>query len=317
MTKLAVITLFLDHHRNRFMQYQTPRTVAERLDMAGGVEGLEGVELRYPVDFDDIAALKQGLERNNLGVAAINFASVRGDRWMRGAWTSESPAERQDAVDDFKRAIDVAADLGAPRLTNCPLNDGFDYNFELDFIKAYDRAIQCYAAVAAHNPDMRICIEYKISEPRVRSLLGSAGETAAFCQMVGADNLGVTLDVGHALLAYENAAQSAALLARANRLFYVHVNDNDGRGDWDLLPGSVHMWELVEFFYYLRLIGYDDWLTFDVVPKEEDPKEVFATAVRMTRKLEEIAERVDRQKMESLFADRKPGQTLDYLFSLI
>ncbi|MBK6602938.1 MAG: sugar phosphate isomerase/epimerase [Betaproteobacteria bacterium] len=317
MARLAILTLFMGQTRNRFLQYQTPRDIAEILAMAGRTEGCEGVEMRYPGDLADVPLAKAELARHNLGLAAINFASVRGDRWLRGAWSSSNPRERREAVDDFKRCIDIATALGAPRITNCPLNDGIDGCFELDFARAYDHAAECYAEIADHNPAFQICIEYKISEPRMRSLLGTAGETAAFCQLVNRDNLGVTLDLGHALFANENGAQSAALLAKAKRLFYVHLNDNDGRADWDLLPGAVHTWEMVEFLYTLRELGYDDWFTFDIVPKEQDPIEFFATAARLTRRLEAISRRIDRAKMASLQADKNPARTLDYLHTLI
>ena len=241
---------------------------------------------------------------------------MRPDRWLRGAWSSTKPEERRAAVDDFKRCIDLAREIGAPRITNCPLNDGIDYAFELDFARAYDTAAECYAEIADHDPSFPICIEYKISEPRVRSLLGNAGETAAFCQIVNRDNLGVTLDVGHALFANENASQSAALLAKARRLFYVHLNDNDGRADWDLLPGAVHPWELIEFLWTLKRLGYDDWMTFDIVPKEAEPVEFFATAARLTRKYETLSRRIDAPKMEALQVANNPSRTLGYVQTL-
>jgi xylose isomerase len=316
MARLAILTLFMGQTRNRFLQYQQPRTILEILDMAGRTEGCEGVELRYPGDLADPKAVKAALLRNNLGIAAINFASVRPDRWLRGAWSSTRPEERRAAVDDFKRCIDVAREIGAPRITNCPLNDGIDYAFELDFARAYDTAAECYAEIADHDPSFPICIEYKISEPRVRSLLGNAGETAAFCQIVNRDNLGVTLDVGHALFANENASQSAALLAKARRLFYVHLNDNDGRADWDLLPGAVHPWELIEFLWTLERLGYDDWMTFDIVPKEADPVEFFATAARLTRRYETLSRRIDTPRMEALQVANNPSQTLGYVHTL-
>lgn len=317
MPKLAILTLFMGQTRNRFLEYQDAKSLSDVLDMAGRTEGCEGVELRYPADFGDIELLKAGLDRNNLGIAAINFASVRADRWLRGAWSAEEAQDRQDAVDEFKRCIDTAVELGAPRITNCPLNDGFDFTFEIDYARAYENAAECYAQIADHNPQFQICIEYKISEPRMRSLLGTAGETAAFCQSVGRDNLGVTLDIGHALFANENGSQSAALLKRAGRLFYVHLNDNDGRADWDLLPGSVHLWDLVEFFYTLQALGYDDWMTFDIVPKEHNPVDTFAAAARLSRKLEDISARIDKQRMQSLMVHRNPAKTMDYLFSLL
>ena len=126
----------------------------------------------------------------------------------------------------------------------------------------------------------------------------------------------MTLDVGHALFANENASQSAALLAKARRLFYVHLNDNDGRADWDLLPGAVHPGELIEFLWTLPRLGYDDWMTFDIVPKEAEPVEFFATAARLTRKYESLSRRIDAPKMEALQIANNPSQTLDYVNTL-
>ena len=165
---------------------------------------------------------------------------------------------------------------------------------------------------------LRICIEYKKNDPIARCLLGTAGETAAFCLLTGAPNLGATLDIGHALYAEERPAQSAALLAKANRLFYVHLNDNDGRWDWDMLPGAFHLWEFVELFYTLRKLGYDnDWYAFDVYPKEIDTVQNFTAAMQLTRKLEAITDRIDVPTMEQLLRERNSAKTLPYLYSLL
>ena len=69
MARLAILSLFMGQTRNRFLQYQQPRTILEILDMAGRTEGCEGVELRYPGDLADPKAVKAALERNNLGIA--------------------------------------------------------------------------------------------------------------------------------------------------------------------------------------------------------------------------------------------------------
>jgi xylose isomerase len=226
--------------------------------------------------------------------------------------------ERQEVLDDLKRAIDLAAELGCNRITTCPLNEGSDYLFEMDYTKVYDYAAESFAKACEHNSNIMICIEYKINDPRARCILGTAGETASFCQTVNADNLGTTLDIGHALYAGERPAQSAVLLARANRLFYVHLNDNDSRWDWDMLPGAYHLWEFVELFYYLRKLEYDnDWFAFDVFAKEIDIVETFNAVTSLTRKLEEITDRIDSQKMDTLFAERNPAKIVPYLYTLI
>jgi xylose isomerase len=188
----------------------------------------------------------------------------------------------------------------------------------MDYVRAYDYATESFAGACAHNRDVRVCIEYKLSDPIARCLLGTAGETASFCLLTGADNLGATFDVGHALFAAERPAQSAALLARANRLFYVHLNDNDGRWDWDMLPGAFHLWEFVELFYTLRKLGYtDDWYAFDIFSKELDPVENLSAGMQLTRKLEELTDRIDEVRMEQLLTARNSSKTIPYLYSLL
>lgn len=318
MNRLAIITGFLGEVRNRYMLYQGSRTLAEKLDMAARVKGLDGLELCYPADFENPAELKELLQAYRFGISAINFRSRRTGKWWRGSFISEKASERQEVVSDLKRAMDLAAELGCSRITTCPLNEGADTLFEVDYIKAYDYAAETFSVACAHNRDIRICIEYKKSNPMARCIFGTAGETASFCQLTGADNLGATLDTGHALYADERPAQSAALLARANRLFYVHLNDNDGRWDWDMLPGAFHVWEFVELFYTLRKLGYtDDWYAFDVFPKEIDTVDTFTAVMQLTRKLEEITDRIDVATMEQLLKERNSSKTIPYLYTLL
>ena len=318
MNKLAIITGFLGETRNRYMVYQGNRSLQEKFEMLSQIKGADGVELCYPADFENVAELKEFLKRHAMGISGVNFRSRRTGKWWRGSFISEKAGERRELVDDLKRAMDVTAELGCDRVTTCPLNDGADTLFEVDYIRAYDYAAETFAAVCAHNRTIRICIEYKKNDPIARCILGTAGETAAFCLMTGAANLGATLDIGHAIYAEERPAQSAALLAKANRLFYVHLNDNDGRWDWDMLPGAFHLWEFVELFYTLRKLGYDnDWYAFDVYPKEIDTTENFSAAMTLTRKLEAITDRIDISTMERLLRERNSAKTIPYLYSLL
>jgi len=317
MNKLAIISGFLGRAHNRYMVYQEDRALAERVEMASQVKGADGLEVCYPADFENPDELKKLLDRHELGVSAINFRSRRTGKWWRGSFVSERADERQEVVDDLKRAMDFAAELGCNRVTTCPLNEGTDTVFEADYIKIFEYAAETFSAVCAHSREVRVCIEYKINDPMARCVFGTAGETASFCMMVGADNLGATLDIGHSLLARERPAQAAVLLHRAKRLFYVHLNDNDGVWDWDMLPGAYHFWETLEFFYTLRRLGYDDWYAFDVFPKELDTVENFSAVMQLTRKLEEITDRIDAEKMEQLMAERNSARTIPYLYSLI
>jgi xylose isomerase len=211
-----------------------------------------------------------------------------------------------------------AAELGCRLITTCPLNDGSDAPFDIDYTRAFDYAAESLAQACGSDRQVRIALEYKVSEPKIRCLFGNAGETLSFCTLSGIPNLGVTLDFGHSLLAYERPAQSAVMLCKANRLYHIHLNDNDNRADWDLIPGSYHLWEFVEFLYTLRKLELGErWFAFDVTPKEIEPVKSFSAVMSMTRKLQEITDRIDVEAMEALLRKRDPALTVTYLYSLI
>ena len=95
-------------------------------------------------------------------------------------------------------------------------------------------------------------------------------------------------------------------------------NDNDRHFDWDLMPGAFHFWEAIELFYYLKELGYtDDWYAYDVMSKEIDTVETFNTVTSVTRQLEALADKIDRQQMSKLMAERNPAKTLHHLYQIL
>lgn len=303
--------------KDKYITYQNDRPLVERVKMASEVNNIDGLELCYPKDFKNPGEFNKLITEYNLGVSAINFRSRRDGKWLRGSLSSESPGERKDVVEDLKKAMDLAVETGCYRVTTCPLNEGHDYIFEMDYNKSYDYLEETIGEAASYNSEVKICLEYKINGPRVRSILGTAGETLAFCQRLGLNNVGVTMDIGHSILAGERPAQAATLLARDNRLFYVHLNDNDRAWDWDLIPGAYNFWEFVEFLYYLDRLGYNDWIAYDVFPKEINTVENFNTVTETTIKLLEFTSRLDKTVIEKLMVERNPAKIMKYLYSLV
>lgn len=317
MNKLSIISGFLGAVKNRYMTYQEERSLEEKLCMASRIKGVSGLELCYPQDFGDVKVLKGLLEKHKLEVSAVNFRSRRTGQWMRGSFSSQLQTERREVVEDLKRAMDMAAELGCNRVSTCPLNEGHDYIFEMDYGKAYDFFEDTIGQAASYNKNVKISIEYKWNDPRARCILGNAGETLAFCLKLGLPNVGVTLDIGHSIQAGERPSQSAVMLARENRLFYVHLNDNDKLWDWDMIPGAYNFWDFVEFFYYLRKLGYDDWFSYDVYAKEIDTVDTFNSVVEVTKKLISISERLNPSIIDELLEKRNPAESMRYLYSML
>ena len=104
----------------------------------------------------------------------------------------------------------------------------------------------------------------------LRDIGGCISPFNAFLLLQGLDNVGVLLDVGHALAAGENIAEAAALLCQHGKLDYLHLNDNYRSWDDDMMVGAVHLVEYLELVYWLKRLDYQGWLTLDIFPYRED-----------------------------------------------
>ncbi len=81
---------------------------------------------------------------------------------------------------------------------------------------------------------IRLCIEHSPG-----TAYPTAAATLGLLEQIGHANLGLLLDLGHCLLSREDPA--AVVAAARGRLFYVHLDDNDGVSDlhWPLLTGRL------------------------------------------------------------------------------
>jgi xylose isomerase len=256
--------------QDRFATYGIDRNFEEMVQAASTIKGCSGLEVVYPQQVQDPVKAKEILANYGMGVAALNV-NVKGEpKWQFGSISSPDEKVRREAIQYMKTGLDFASVLGCNKVTIALLNDGSDYPFELDFVRAFNDAVACVREAAAYRPDVKLSLEYKPSEPRVHGLLNNAGKMAYFCEKVGLDNVGVTLDTGHALQALEILSDSAAFLGTTGRLFHVHVNDNYRNWDWDMVPGTINFWEFVEFCMYLDKLHYTEWITADVFPQRHN-----------------------------------------------
>ena len=313
--KYAVITGFMGHIQDRFATYGVPRDFEEMVRAASTVKGCSGLEVVYPQQVQDPVKAKQILDNYGMGGAAMNV-NVKGEpKWAYGSINSPDPKIRAEAVKYMKTGLDYAAELGCGKVTIAFLNDGADYPFELDFIRAFNDAVECVREAAADRPDVKLSLEYKLSEPRIHGLLGNAGKMAYLCEKVGLDNVGVTLDTDHALQALEVMSDSLAFLGTTGRLFHVHVNDNYRNWDWDMVPGTVNFWEFVEFCIYLKKLGYSEWITADVFPQRHDAVRIMEKTFEWMDYMFDLADAViaDGKLFDMMNNGCDAFETMDYV----
>lgn len=106
------------------------------------------------------------------------------------------------------------------------------------------------------------------------------------------------IDVGHSLMAYEDTAESAALLHYfGNKLFYMHFNDNWRLWDDDMTAGSVHTIELLELLYWLDRVGYTGWYALDIFPYRENGVQAATESIAWIKGLHGLLDKIGRSRI--------------------
>ena len=188
---------------DRFHVYHPAQSLAQRLAMVKQVHGADGVEIVYPSEFSDPAATIRLVKESGLAVSAVNLNLKSQKRWENGSFTAPDPAIRTAAVGELRTALDLAAELGAPMVSCCPLIDGHNYSFEVDYLKQWHWLEEGLSEGARHRADVRLSLEYKANESRNFNILPDLGRSLYLCERLGLAHVGITVDFGHALIAKE------------------------------------------------------------------------------------------------------------------
>jgi len=301
MVKLAIITSFLGKTKDRFHEYNVPLNLAEKFKMLKTIEGATGVEVVYPYEVEAPETTKALSVKHKIKFAAIN-ANVKAEPEFRnGGVTSADKKVRAKAVRFIKEAKDFAEKVGADKVTCCPLGDGYEFSFQSDYAVAWKRLIETFGEAGDYKRNIPLFIEYKPSETRGTCFVESAAKTLLLIKDMGVKEIGVTIDFGHSMYGGYNPAAEVALVAESGQPYYIHINDNDAKWDWDYFCGTKHFLEYAEFLYYLRRYGYKDFLTSDTSPTRWDIKGTFEANNRMTAKLWDLLGRLDTKGLKKLF----------------
>jgi xylose isomerase len=307
----------LGRYADRFHQYQEPRSLSERLDIAKTIPRTHGVEPVYPQDLGHKGEHVKTVKDSGLAVSAVNVNVKGEDIFRHGSFTNPDAAVRRRSVEYLRTGMDMAADLGAGMLSVCPLIDGWDYNFQVDYQKQWQWMIECFKEATAHRSDIKVSIEYKAYEVRNRIALPNMGRTLHFCDVVGAKNLGVTMDVGHALIAGETPAAELCIAHEAGRLFYVHFNDNDRGADWDMLPASVNFWDTLETLYYVDKLGWDGWVAYDVFTRSGDNAEAVAATFEIMENMAKLVKKIGADELSRLKDEGIPARAFNKMIAAL
>ncbi|AOR65612.1 sugar phosphate isomerase/epimerase family protein [Pectobacterium wasabiae] len=288
--------------------YGPALSTIDQIKAAKEVGELSYVDLPYPFTPGvTLSEVKDALK--DAGLKAIGITpEIYLQKWSRGAFTNPDPAARAAAFDLMHESAGIVRELGANYVKVWPGQDGWDYPFQVSHKNLWKLAVDGMRDLAGANPDVKFAIEYKPREPRVKMTWDSAARTLLGIEDIGLDNVGVLLDFGHALYGGESPADSAQLIIDRGRLFGMDVNDNLRGWDDDLVVGTVHMTEIFEFFYVLKINNWQGVWQLDQFPFRENHVEAAQLSIRFLKHIYRALDKLDIPALQAAQEAQNPLQ---------
>jgi len=263
----------------------------------GGVGAMSYLYDENSMHPSDLKRLVNGYGMRVGTIAPDNYLKAK---WKHGTFAARNPDIRREIVKLGKDSMDFAAACDAVDIMFWMAHDGYDYPFEDNYALRWGYIVECLQEIASYRSDVMVTIEYKRFEPLAYQYVSDTGKALLLCEKVGLDNIGIIVDYGHALFGQENPAESVALANTYNRLSMIHLNDNCGRADDDLIFGTVSLWQSLEFFWKLYDINYDGWYVMDNWPARIDGYEATKAFVEHANTIMRIAQSLPSDEIHRL-----------------
>ncbi len=308
--KLATGLWVYSNVQDRFCPdgYREAPKLQEVIPTIAKLKGIKGVELRQNDITSDmpVKEVKRLLKENGLVCSAVTTTLSHSRRFSLAGFAQQHQKTRNAAIDEGRKAVEIARALGTTEVSLRLYTDGFDYPFHVDYSAHWNTIISSIKTIAKFaSPDVNIAVCYKPREPRKHLTIASVGKALSMCQEIAMKNVGVGINFSHALMAGENPAESIAFLNRAGKLFQVYMNDSYNMWDDMMVPGSLHLWETLEALFYLKVIKHKGFITLDILPQRIEPTHALQIAIGNLAILWKKLEKLDVAEL------RKAQRTLD------
>ena len=203
------------------------------------------------VGLADVRRIKRQLAERDLSVACItpeqvvypvNIASA--EPWLRRA-----------SIDMFRKAADIAVDLGSPFLFLTP---GRGYESE-PVADAWNRSADALAEIAEYAGSLGLSCVFEPLQRVESNLVNTTADIRRMLDQVGADNMGVALDTVAMAVAGESVADYFD--AFGERVLHVHLIDGKPAGHLAWGDGQL---PLESYLHSLGAAGYTGFATFEL-----------------------------------------------------
>ncbi|WP_040550463.1 sugar phosphate isomerase/epimerase family protein [Pedosphaera parvula] len=237
------------------------KTIAEKLDFleANGFEAFEPHGKNLLEIADELQKAMQGRK--------IKIGVICGG--MQGSLISDDEAVRSKAMDSIKEVLTAAGALGATGMVMVPARPN---QTKLEHWEARELLVKVLPEIGEHAQKVGM---HMLLEPLNRKechFLRQVADGAAICRDVNHPGIRVMGDFWH--MTFEETSDMAAFVAGGKYLRHVHMASRKSRK----MPGEDAGDNYVDGFKGLKLIGYQDLVSFECGLKGDRSKALIAAA---------------------------------------
>lgn len=260
-----------------------------------------------------VGQVRKMLEDHGLAAEFIAPRLWEDPRTPDGPVTSNRGDERKYALDRSRRAIDIARMIGTRDIVWWPAREGSYIRECKNPRESFQRMLDYCNALLEYDDQIRLLGEMKPNEPMDLMYLPTTGHFLALCyRTIDPERTGVLIESAHCVLAGLDPSDEMAYALWHNRLWSVHLNDQNGlKYDQDKTFGSVDLRRAFNQVRVLEQAGYGaggEWIGLDVKAMRTQPAEIafrhLANSREIFLQLVEVSRRVDPAEVEELIENR-------------
>ena len=196
-----------------------------------------------------------------------------------GAFTSNSPKERQYALDRSKRCIDIANVIECKNFVLWLAREGTYIRETKNSADAVGHILDAINALLEYDSEIRILIEPKPNEPMDMAYIPTIGHAIGLAYASqDPDRVGGLIESAHAILAGLEPSDEMGYALYHKKLWSVHLNDQNGlKFDQDKAFGSANLRRAFNQVRVLEENGYGqngEFVGLDVKVMRTQPREI-------------------------------------------
>ena len=216
------------------------------------------------------AMREHGLAFSNVNAFMMHAVDDHRQKYWHPSWLEPDANYRRVRIEHTKRALTLAAELGAPCITTepgGPVPEGMTWSAALALF------VEMLKPVVEHAEKVGVLL---LVEPEPDLLIETAEQYLEFARHFDTPYLGLNFDIGHSYCVNDDPAATVRKLAPLIR--HVHLEDIAAtRKHHHLVPGEG----VIDFhatLTALKEVGYGGWVTIELYTCHADPDTAARTA---------------------------------------